>query len=255
MRHRNRRKKKSSKGFVLIIIEFVLAIAILLAILGVAAYILCPLKKVTVEGTDLYTSKEVSEYILDDQYSSNTVYVFIKNKLFPKGDAEFIDHFEVQMTGMHSINIVCKEKSILGYVSQEDGKYVYFDYDGKIVEISETYIERGYMKVKGVTCEEPKIGDKLSIGSDQIGYLTSLIKILKKNSLMPNEISYDENNHITLVYDTYNISLGSKSLLEEKIERVMLILPNIAGMYGTLHLENYSNQNTDIVFEKDSEEE
>ena len=64
MRHK---KKRKSRGFVLVIIEFVLAIAILLAILGVAAYFLCPLKKVTVEGTDLYTSKEVSEYILDDE--------------------------------------------------------------------------------------------------------------------------------------------------------------------------------------------
>ena len=217
-----RRKKRRNKGFVLAIIEFVLAIVILVAIIGVSAYFLCPLKKVTVEGTDLYTSEEVSNYILDDEYSKNTVYVFLKNKLFPKGDAEFIEKFDVQITGMHSINIVCKEKAILGYMTQDDGKYVYFNYDGKIAEI---------------------------------GYLTSLIKILKKNSLMPNVISYDENNHITLVYDTYNISLGNRSYLEEKIERVMLILPKIEGLQGTLHLENYSNQNTDIVFEKDTEAE
>ena len=250
-----RRKKRKNKGIVIAIIEFVLAIVIIGALLAMADYFFCPLKKVTVEGTDLYTSKEVSDYILDDKYSSNTIYVFVKNKLFPKGDAEFIERFDVQITGMHSVNIVCKEKAILGYMTQDDGKYVYFNYEGKIAEISETYIERGYMKVDGVTCEEPKVGDKLSIGSDQIGYLTSLIKILKKNSLMPNEISYDENNHITLVYDTYNISLGNRSRLEEKIERVMLILPKIEGMQGTLHLENYSNQNTDIVFEKDTEAE
>ena len=60
---------------------------------------------------------------------------------------------------------------------------------------------------------------------------------------------------MTLVYDTYNISLGNRSYLEEKIERVMLILPKIEGMQGTLHLENYSSQNTDIVFEKDTEAE
>ncbi len=41
--------------------------------------------------------------------------------------------------------------------------------------------------------------------------------------------------------------------LEEKIDRVLRILPEIEGMYGTLHVENYSNQNTDIVFEKDPE--
>jgi cell division protein FtsQ len=247
-----RKKKRKSKGIVLVIIELILAVVILAAILGAGAYFMCPLQEVTVEGTDLYTSDEITNYILDDEYSTNTVYVFLKNKLFPKGDAEFIDHFDVQITGMHSVNIHCKEKAILGYMTQEDGTYVYFNYDGKIVEISETYIERGYMKVEGVTCEEPKVGDKLSIGSDQIGYLTSLLKLLKKNSLMPNVISYDEKGHITLAYDTYNISLGNRTYLEEKIERIVLILPNIEGMYGTLHVENYSNQNTDIVFEKDT---
>jgi len=44
-------------------------------------------------------------------------------------------------------------------------------------------------------------------------------------------------------------------LLEEKIDRMLRILPQIEGLYGTLHLENYSSQNTDIVFEKDTAQE
>jgi cell division protein FtsQ len=254
MRKSKKNKGQKKRGFVLVIIELLLAIVILVLILGAGAYFLCPLQTVTVEGTDLYTSEEIQNYILDDEYSTNTIYVFVKNKLFPKGDAEFIDHFTVQITGMHSVNIVCKEKKILGYIAEEDD-YIYFNYDGKIVEISPTYVDRGYMKVEGVTCEDPKVGDVLSIGSDQINYLTSLIKLLNKNSLMPNVISYDENGHITLAYDTYKISLGNRAYLEEKIDRIVLILPNIDGMWGTLHLENYSNQNTDIVFEKDAEQE
>ena len=138
----------------------------------------------------------------------------MKNKLFPKGDAEFIESFDVKITGMHSITIVCNEKPILGYISQEDGSYIYFNYDGSITEISESYIDRGYMQVEGVTCEEPEVGMTLPIGDDQIGYLTSLIKILQKNDIMPNVVSYDENSHITLKYDTYNISLGSSVYLE-----------------------------------------
>nr|MCR5580704.1 hypothetical protein [Pseudobutyrivibrio sp.] len=191
----------------------------------------------------------------DDKYSVNTVYVFLKNLVFPKGDAEFIDSFKVKMTGLNSVTIQCNEKSILGYIVEEDGRYIYFNYDGVITEISETFVDRGYMRVEGVSCEEPEIGEALAIGQDQIGYLTSLIKILQKNDLMPNAITYDENNHITIGYDTYSIALGSSVYLEEKIDRMLRILPQIEGLYGTLHLENYSNQNTDIVFEKDVETE
>ena len=154
---------------------------------------------------------------------------------------------------MNSITIHCNEKKILGYILQEDGKYIYFNYSGVIVEISETFVDRGYMKVEGVECEKPEIGSTLSIGEEQIGYLTSLIKILNKNDLMPNVVSYDENGRIVLSYDTYNIALGSSVYLEEKIDRALRILPQLDGLSGTLHLENYSSSSTDIVFEKDSE--
>ncbi len=249
----SRRRKRRRKAFILVLIEFILAVLIVAAILGVGAYFLCPIKELKVEGTDLYTSDEIKDYILDDEYSSNAIYVYVKNKLFPKGDAEFIDSFDVRLTGMNSITIHCNEKKILGYIFQEDGKYIYFNYSGVIVEISETFVDRGYMKVEGVECEKPEIGSTLSIGEEQIGYLTSLIKILNKNDLMPNVVSYDENGRIVLSYDTYNIALGSSVYLEEKIDRALRILPQLDGLSGTLHLENYSSSSTDIVFEKDSE--
>ena len=252
---RNRRKKRRKTGIGLVILELILGIVILVAVLGAAAYYLCPLESVTVEGTDLYTDDEITGYILDDEYSVNTIYVYLKNKLFPKGDAEFIESFDISITGRHSITITCNEKTILGYLyDEEDNTYIYFDYDGIITEISESYVE-GYMKVDGVDCEDPVEGDILPIGTDQIGYLTSLIKLLQKINLMPNVISYDEYNHITLSYDSYDISLGGSSYLEEKIDRLTYILPQIEGMSGTLHLENFSSSNTDIVFEKSSDSE
>ena len=247
-----RRKKRRGHGTLLLIVELILGMVILIGFFGVGAYFLCPLKNVKVEGTDLYTSEEIQGYILDDEYSGNAMYAFIKNKMFPKGDAEFIDSFDVKLTSMNSLTIVCNEKKILGYLMQEDGNYVYFDYNGRIAEISQTFVDRGYMKVEGVSCENPERGKKLTIGKEQIGYLTSLIKILQKNNLMPNVVSYDENSHIILSYDTYNISLGSSVYLEEKIDRVMRILPQLDGLHGTLHLENYSSASTDIVFEKDN---
>ena len=249
-----RQKRRQRRNFFFAIIEWLFALVLLLIITAGFAYFLCPIKEVKVEGTDLYTAKEIQEYILDDEYSTNAVYATVKNKLFPKGDAEFIDSFQVKMTGMHSIKIICNEKKILGYVVGDDGKYIYFNYNGKIVEISETFVDRGYMKVEGVSCESPEIGSKLSIGKTQMGYLSSLIKILHKNDLMPNVVSYDEEGRIVLSYDEYNISLGSSVYLEEKIDRAMRIIPQLDGRRGTIHLENYSSASTDIIFEMDTEE-
>ena len=248
---KNRRKKKKKRiGMGLVLIEWILGIGIVIAILIGACYYFCPLKEVIVEGTDLYSDSEIQNYILDDKYCSNTIYAFLKNKLFPKSDAEFIESFDVSINNKNSITITANEKTILGYLTNDDLTYIYFDYDGTINEISETYVD-GYMKVEGVVCEDAQLGDTLSIGEAQAGYLSALIKLLQKESLLPNVISYDDYNHITLLYDNYNISLGSNEYLEEKITRITYILPQIEGMSGTLHLENYSPNSTDIVFEKE----
>ena len=62
-----RRKRRSIGSFILGIIELILAIVIFALITMAAAYFFCPLKKVDVEGTDLYTNEEIVNYIIDDQ--------------------------------------------------------------------------------------------------------------------------------------------------------------------------------------------
>ena len=44
------------------------------------------------------------------------------------------------------------------------------------------------------------------------------------------------------------ILLGKQTDLEEKLMRLPKILPYLEGMTGILHLENWSRDNTDIVF-------
>jgi len=43
--------------------------------------------------------------------------------------------------------------------------------------------------------------------------------------------------------------VGSADNLTDKLMRLEYILPELTGKKGTLHLENWSNENTDIIFE------
>ena len=56
-----------------------------------------------------------------------------------------------------------------------------------------------------------------------------------------------------VAYGGIVINVGDKSYLEEKIMRLPHILPNIEGQSGILHLENWTPDNTDIVFERAKE--
>ena len=54
-----RRKKRGLGGFILGLIELILGIGILVALAGVAAYFFCPLKNVSVEGTDCTAQRKL----------------------------------------------------------------------------------------------------------------------------------------------------------------------------------------------------
>ena len=49
------------------------------------------------------------------------------------------------------------------------------------------------------------------------------------------------------------MELGEAKYLNDKIVRLVEILPKLDGMTGVLHIEDYSEKNTDIIFEKDEE--
>jgi cell division protein FtsQ len=47
------------------------------------------------------------------------------------------------------------------------------------------------------------------------------------------------------------VQIGSTTLLTQKVERIGKILPQLEGESGVLHLENWSEENTTIVFDRD----
>ena len=44
--------------------------------------------------------------------------------------------------------------------------------------------------------------------------------------------------------------LGSVELLTQKVERLNEILPSITGMEGVLHMENWTEESANIIFQK-----
>ena len=44
--------------------------------------------------------------------------------------------------------------------------------------------------------------------------------------------------------------MGSLDLLTQKVERLAKIKPSIENLEGTLHLENWTEETTNIVFDK-----
>ena len=222
---------------------------ILILLLGMIFYFFCDLKTVKVKNSTLYTEQEIENYVLDDPYSGNTMYVFVKNLIDPREDIPFVDHLDVRLTGLHSVEVTVTEKKMMAYLAAEEGSYIYFDSEGKVMEISDRLID-GLIPVSGIACGEVKAGDKLPVEDDLLTYLTAVLKSLAKYEITPESITFHDLNTVSFLYQGIEVSLGRQEYLDEKMMRIPKILPYLEGMTGILHLENWSPDNTDIVFKK-----
>lgn len=244
-----RRKKKRRKIGVTIFLIVVLLIAIAFLII----WNVFTVKNVTVVGNELYSSEQIEDMVLNDEYSWNSLYVVLKYQLMGTGDVPFVDTMEISLEDPHSIQISVYEKGILGcFYIETIGQYAYFDKDGFVVETSTEEI-KDVPKVTGITCEEVVLYEQLPL--EQEGLLKNLLnlsQILKKYDLLPQEIHYDENLEPTLTYYGSKVVIGSDEYLSQKIVRLSEILPQLSGLYGTLYLDTWTPDTTDIVYKRES---
>lgn len=246
----DRRKKKRTK----IKLYIFLAVLLILAILAFIVVNVFTVEKVVVEGNALYSNQQIEEMILNDEYSWNSLYVNLKYQFTEVGEIPFVDEMEISLDNPHTVHVKVYEKGILGYLYIPIlGQNAYFDKDGFVVETSKEIIP-DVPKVTGVKCNEVILYEQLTLENPEVlRELLNLTQTLKKYNLLPEEIRFDSSKGAVLTYDRIKVVVGSDDNLSQKIIRLSYILPQINGMSGTLHLETWTEENTDIIFDKDEE--
>ena len=84
-------------------------------------------------------------------------------------------------------------------------------------------------------------GEKLPIKETVLNTAVALSTIFAKNDSLPDHIQFDESYEISLLYGDITVSLGKDVNLEDKMTRVIAILPQLAGQKGILHAENVTD--------------
>ena len=244
----NRRKKKRVKKVLITLLAFA-------AFLGVSALVVVKVftvKQVEVKGNKLYNGDQIEEWVLNDEYSWNSLYVYLKYRFFDMQEVPFIDTIEVGLKIPHTLTIQVYEKGLLGYIYMDSlGQNVYFDKDGFVVETSSEIIE-GVPKISGLKCNQVVLYEKLDLENKKA--LTELLDVtqtLKKYTLAPDTITYKKADSIKLSYGSVNVNLGSADNLIDKVKRLKEIMPNLEGLKGTLHMEKWSPETSDITFLKE----
>lgn len=251
IKEKRRRKKRHKVG---LLIFFTLVLLIAAAILIVLNVYTVDEENTVVEGNELYTDEQIKSIVFHDEYSWNSLYVLLKYRMQDIGDVPFVDTMEISLDDPHTVHIVVYEKGILGsFYIETIGQNAYFDKDGFVVETTADVIE-GVPRITGVSCDEVVLYEKLPLeDADLLPVLLALTQMLNKYNLLPHKIHYDGNLRPTLTYGDIEVKVGTDDYLSQKVVRLSAILPQLAGLSGTLHLETWTPDTTDIIFDRNLE--
>ena len=207
---------------------------------------------VEVRGTSHYTDEEVKNMVLRGTMTSSSILAPLLYSTTNTEDIAYVDAFKVTQLNRNTICISVKEKKTVGCIRYLDS-YIYFDRNGIFVEGSQNRDET-VPYFDGIQVNSIVMDEKLDIKGDTVlNTAVALSTIFQKNDMIPDHIQFDSSYSISLIYGDITVQLGKDADLEEKMNRVIAILPKIQGKKGILHMESVATESN--TFEEELEQE
>lgn len=204
--------------------------------------------KVEVKGNKFYSDKEIKRMVLDAPIAKNTILAMMIKTEEKTKDAQLIEKVTLKRKGMNTLVVQVKEKKIIGYFDYE-GKYANFDRQGIVQMFTEAPIEN-VPYIEGLGVKEVKQGEKLKgINTKKLNSILSVGKMLEKTEQKPDKLVFNDMKQLVLYYGEIEVRLGNDENMDEKMNRLAGILPQLEGMAGILHLENITEETQAVVFD------
>lgn len=211
---------------------------------------------VTVVGNQNFTARQIQQAVMQDGLCRNSLYLLWKfqDKERTQEALPFLSALEVTLVNPFTVELRVYEKQELGYV-QAQGKNVYFDSDGLVVEMADSPHE-GIPLVSGVTVSKSELYETLELGEEgQLDTVLTLTRALAREQLSPQEIRFSTSDEIIVNFGDIRALLGSNENLEAKVAALASIYPQIQGQTGNLHMQDYSLNSQTVTFRQGEEEE
>lgn len=228
----NKKKRKR------LIILALVALTLFILAIGAMALWSIRLTEFTVIGNTIHTDEEIISYVFPETKDTHTIYAMLNKNAEEQKRIPFVKSYELNITGLHSAEIVLYEKGIIGALKYM-GSYLYFDSDGYIVDTSTKKLN-GVVGIEGFNFDYFVLNDRLPVADDNIfGSILVLSNVIESENLNVDGAYIDTNMNITVYLGDIKAYLGEGTNIEKKLHALQDIYPSIKGMKGTLYL-NYS---------------
>lgn len=246
---RPRKKKKKKKSKVGYYLYAIVVLLLGIAIITLSVLLLFHVQKIEIIGTEYSQKSEVSDWIREDPYTSNSIYAFWKIKTGSYKRPAYLEKVDAVPALPWILKIRVTEKKIAGCITG-GSEYIFFDKDGLVLLKGNEMME-GMPAVEGVEVKAPKLHEKLQTGNKKVfSYITGLTKALAKHRLSPDRIVW-EGDSMNLYFGGVCVRLG-KNNFEEKIVQLPPILEKLEGKTGVLKMEYYNETSTSISFREEA---
>ncbi len=225
---------------------FVMLLAI--AILCMGFWLLFYIQKIEVKGNVYSDQEEVVAWMIDDEWSYNSVYTLIKWRFLECELPKNIEKISVVMMNPWSLVVNVTDKEPVGGIAVDD-YYMYCDAYGLVILQTDTLLE-DIPLINGMEISDATLYEELEVGDvDIFSSVLEVMKIVEVQGLTPDEISYqsEDGEGVILIYGEITVLLGTENF-DERIAQVEPMLQELIGEAGVLHLENYTDTNTRSSF-------
>ena len=192
--------------------------------------------------------------VLDVPAAKNTLLAerFINTEEKTKEEA-LIERITIKRKKWNTLVLQVREKQMIGYFSL-NGQCLNFDRQGVIQIITEEPIENVPL-IDGLNVKEAKQGEKIKgINKKRLNTILSVGKMLEKTEQKPDRLVFNDLKQLVLYYGSIEVNMGTDENMDEKMNRLIGILPQLEGMEGVLHLENVTEDTASVVFDNAAEE-
>lgn len=246
------KSKKIKKIVLRLIIAMLIVIIICIGVIVVRDKF--EVRIVDVTGNDHYSRQEIIDMVMEGPYGHNSIYLYFKYRNKSIDDIPFIEKMDVRIESPTHIRINVYEKAVAGYIEYL-GHYIYFDREGIAVESSTETIS-GIPFVTGLSFDHVVLHEKLPAENEKIfAKILSVTQLLTKYDIPTDRIYFDKDENITLYFGDVRVYIGTDKYIDEKINELRLLIPELTGYKGVLHMENYRGEGGNFTLERDKEPE
>lgn len=246
---RARMKKKPVSKLRFYFLNIVLAVILIIVLACLYVYFFCTYQNSVCTKTKYLTKEEIEQIYYEENEPTNTILLWGYHLFHKEKEVPFCDKIRLSVAGPHTLKFNVTEKDLYGVMPYGKNRYVYYDSQGKVCEISKRLIESVRM-VEGLTVKKPTLGEDAFSNKAYFKAITNLDKFLKETDYSTDHIVFDPDKTYGFYYQDIFVDLGDTENLQEKIKRLSYILEQLDGESGTVHLSEWSQENSDIIFEK-----